>query len=84
MPERSCSRAQTKVVRSAVVAEGGCCYCTRRAGLFEGVGRLAVCGLPIPKAFPACLLGRDGFEFDEPAFREGAGKTLTNLEATPV
>lgn len=81
-PERSCTRAQTKRIRASVVEEGGCCYCTRRSDLFEGVGRLAACGLDPPKAFPACLLGAGGFDFDEPAFREGAGKTLTNLDAT--
>lgn len=76
-PERACSRAQTKRVRAAVVAEGGCCYCTRRSGLFEGIGRLAACGLETPKAFPACVLGTGGFDFDEPAFRDGAGRNLT-------
>ncbi|WP_439444474.1 hypothetical protein ABWU93_11520 [Xanthomonas translucens pv. translucens] len=81
-PERSCSRAQTKRMRAAVAAEGGCCYCTRRTALFAGVDRVAACGHAPPRAFPACVLGRDGFDFDEPAFREGAGKTLDLKDST--
>lgn len=80
-PERSCSRAQTKRVRAAVVAEGGCCYCTRRAALFAGVDRVAACGLDPPRAFPVCVISRDGFDFDEPAFLEGAGKTLDHTDS---
>ena len=74
-PERSCSRAQARQVRSAVIEDGGCCYCTHRAHIFQGVGRLATCGLTPPKAFPACI-AFGHFEFDEPAFREGAGRNL--------
>lgn len=74
-PERSCSRLQGRAVRAAVLEEGGCCYCTNRARLFEGVGRLATCGLDPPKAFPACVAFGQ-FDFDEPAFREGAGREL--------
>lgn len=80
-PERSCSRAQTKRVRAAVVAEGGCCYCTRRTALFAGVGRVAACGLDPPRAFPVCVLARDGFDFDESAFLEGAGKPLDQMDS---
>jgi len=80
-PERSCSRAQTRVVRDLVKEEGGCCYCTRRSKVFESVGRVAACGLEPPRAFPICVLKRDGFEFDEPAFREGAGRVLRDRNA---
>ncbi len=75
-PERSCARAQTKRVRALVLEEGGCCYCVHRARVFQGVGRLAACGLDPPRAFPACVAFRGGFQFDEAAFLEGAGKTM--------
>lgn len=81
-PERFCTRAQGRQIRALVVEEGGCCYCTRRARLFEGVGRVAACGLDPPKQFPLCAALRGGFDFDEPAFREGAGKTM-NLKDLP-
>jgi hypothetical protein len=76
-PERTCSRSQGRDVRALVQADGGCCYCTRRARLFASVGRLAVCGLPTPKAFPACVNSAAGFTFDEPAFREARQKPIT-------
>lgn len=75
-PERSCARDQAKDVRELVKEDGGCCYCTRRAGLFETVGRRAACGLSPPLQFPACVGEAQGFDFDEPAFREGAGRNL--------
>lgn len=75
-PERSCSRAQTKRVRALVLEDGGCCYCRHRTRLFDGVGRLAACGLTPPKAFPACVVFPGGFEFDEAAFLDGAGRAL--------
>jgi len=75
-PERACTRAQTKRVRALVVEDGGCCYCKNRSQLLEGVGRVAACGLPTPKAFPACVVFPGGFLFDEPAFVEGAGRAL--------
>lgn len=74
-PERNCTRAQSKRMRELVLAEGGCCYCTQRSGMFEGVGRLAACGLDPPKQFPACV-AFGHFEFDEPAFQEGAGRNF--------
>lgn len=76
-PERSCARDQAREIRELVREDGGCCYCTRRAGLFEGVGRVAACGLSPPKQFPACVGTAAGFDFDEAAFREGAGRHLT-------
>lgn len=79
-PERNCSRAQSKKVRELVVQDGGCCYCTKRSHLFDTVGRIAACGLDPPKAFPACIAFPGGFDFDEPAFREGAGRTLTRKD----
>lgn len=69
-PERGCARQQARRIRARVHDDGGCCYCTRRAGLFVGIGRIAACGLDPPKAFPACVGKAGGFEFDEPAFRE--------------
>lgn len=73
-PERTCSRAQGRAIRDQVMDDGGCCYCTRRSGLFETVGRRAACGLDPPKQFPACAVQPGGFDFDEPAYREGAGR----------
>ena len=75
-PERRCARDQAKDIRELVREDGGCCYCTNRARIFETVGRRALCGLTPPKQFPACVQTRDGFDFDEPAFAEGAGRTL--------
>jgi hypothetical protein len=75
-PERTCSRAQARTIREHVLDDGGCAYCTRRAGLFETVGRRALCGLDPPKKFPACIALPGGFEFDEAAYREGAGKDM--------
>ena len=77
-PERSCARNQAHDIRTAVKEDGSCCYCTKRAHIFANTGRRAVCGLDPPKAFPACVDGREGFDFDEPAFREGAGRNLRN------
>lgn len=74
-PERSCTRAQSRRIRNLVLEDGGCCYCTQRAHLFEGTGRRALCGLDPPKQFPACV-AFGHFNFDEPAFREGAGRNL--------
>ena len=74
-PERSCSRQQGRAVREAVLADGGCCYCLNRSHLFSTVGRIAACGIDPPKAFPACV-AFGHFDFDEPAFREGAGRLL--------
>jgi hypothetical protein len=71
-PERSCSRSQARDVRALVIEDGGCCYCTKRAGLFETVGRRAVCGLEPPKQFPQCA-GTGHFEFDEQRFNDTAG-----------
>lgn len=75
-PERKCSRAQARTIRGHVVEDGGCCYCTRRAGLFDTFGRRAACGLDPPRQFPLCITQRDGFEFDESAYREGAGRDM--------
>ncbi|NUS39418.1 MAG: hypothetical protein HOQ02_10400 [Lysobacter sp.] len=75
-PERSCARDQARDIRDLVREDGGCCYCTRRLGIFESVGRRALCGLTPPKQFPACVGTDAGFDFDEPAFREGAGRNL--------
>lgn len=69
-PERGCARSQARRIRERIHDDGGCCYCTKRAGIFQTVGRLAVCGLTPPKAFPACVAAPEGFTFDEPAFRE--------------
>lgn len=69
-PERGCARTQARHIRERVRDDGGCCYCTRRAGIFENVGRRAVCGISTPKAFPACVSAPGGFDFDEPAYRE--------------
>ncbi|HEY1034605.1 MAG TPA: hypothetical protein VGE09_06460 [Pseudoxanthomonas sp.] len=71
-PERSCSRSQARDVRALVVEDGGCCYCTKRAGLFETVGRRAVCGLTPPQQFPKCL-DSGQFEFDEERFNATSG-----------
>lgn len=73
-PERTCSRAQARTIRGRVLEDGGCCYCTRRAHLFDTVGRRALCGLTPPKRFPLCVLLKDGFDFDEEAFREAVGR----------
>lgn len=73
-PERSCARTQARSVRAAVHDDGGCCYCTRRARLFDTIGRRAACGLTPPKQFPSCVDSAQGFTFDEAAFREGAGR----------
>jgi len=75
-PERSCGRAQARTMREHVMEDGGCCYCTKRAGLFETIGRRAACGLDPPKKFPLCIALAGGFEFDEPAYREGAGRDM--------
>ena len=75
-PERSCARIQAKQIRELVHEDGGCCYCTRRAGIFATIGRRAVCGLDPPRRFPECAGSRSGFDFDERAFREGAGRNL--------
>lgn len=75
-PERNCARDQAKEIRELVREDGGCCYCTRRSSLFETIGRRALCGLDPPKQFPNCAGAAGGFEFDEPAFREGAGRNL--------
>lgn len=75
-PERHVARNQGRDVRTAVKEDGGCCYCTRRAHLFDNVGRRALCGLSPPKQFPSCVDSPQGFDFDEPAFREGAGRNL--------
>lgn len=75
-PERHVARDQGKEVRELVKEDGGCCYCTRRCGVFETIGRRAACGLSPPKQFPACVDSPQGFEFDEAAFREGAGRNL--------
>lgn len=75
-PERGCARGQGRDIRELVKEDGGCCYCTRRAGIFETIGRRAACGLSPPKQFPSCVESAQGFDFDEPAFREGAGRTL--------
>lgn len=80
-PERGCARHQARDVSTAVREDGGCAYCTRRLDLFKTVGRRALCGLPTPKQFPACVEDPQGFDFDEPAFREGAGRNL-NLRGT--
>lgn len=77
VPERTCSRAQSRVIRQHVVQDGGCCYCTHRCGLFDTPGRRALCGLEPPRAFPACVAmpnPRGGFTFDEEAFREARQK----------
>lgn len=68
-PERGCARLQARRVRQRVQEDGGCCYCLHRDRTFA-VGRLFACGLSPPKAFPKCLGASQGFEFDEPAFRE--------------
>lgn len=75
-PERHCARGQAREIRDLVHEDGGCCYCTQRSGLFETIGRRAACGLTPPRQFPACVGTPDGFTFDEPAFREGAGRNL--------
>lgn len=75
-PERNCARGQARTVRELVTEEGGCCYCTRRAHLFEGIGRRALCGINPPKRFPGCVGQPQGFQFDEAAFLEGAGRNL--------
>ncbi|MGH8028039.1 MAG: hypothetical protein ACREO0_15070 [Pseudoxanthomonas sp.] len=75
-PERSCSRMQSRAAAELVRNEGGCCYCTRRSHIFDTVGRLAACGLDPPQQFPKCVTTPTGFDFDEPAFREGAGRQL--------
>lgn len=75
-PERGCARTQARAVREAVRADGGCAYCTRRAGLFETIGRRAACGLTPPRQFPACVGTAQGFDFDEAAFQQGAGRNL--------
>ena len=72
-PERSCTRAQTRKIRQQVLEDGGCCYCLRRAHIFETVGRRAACGLDPPKQFPACV-AFGHFDFDEPAYREANQK----------
>lgn len=79
-PERTCSRAQARTIRARVLEDGGCCYCTRRAGLFETVGRRAACGLEPPKQFPLCIALAGGFDFDEAAYRDGAGKDMRGRE----
>ena len=68
-PEIGVERSLCKAIREAVCADGGCRYCTHRAGLFESIGRRAVCGLDPPRAFPGCLDGIGGFEFDEAAYQ---------------
>lgn len=73
-PERSCARRQARTARELVTDDGGCCYCTRRSGVLATFGRRAACGLTPPKQFPACVDDPAGFEFDEAAFREGAGR----------
>ena len=74
-PERGCARAQTRRIRELVKEDGGCCYCKHRSSIFETIGRVAACGLDPPKAFPACV-AFNHFDFDEQAFREGAGRHL--------
>jgi hypothetical protein len=73
-PEKFTARGQGLTQREQVVADGGCCYCTRRAAIFATVGRRAVCGMQPPKAFPACVSQQRGFEFDEEAYREAVGE----------
>lgn len=73
-PERGCARDQARRIRERVHADGGCCFCTKRAHIFETVGRRAVCGLDPPKAFPDCLDARAGFAFDEESYREVHGR----------
>lgn len=79
-PERHCTRAQGRKIREELLQAGGCAFCTRRSTLFEGIGRIAACGLDPPKQFPVCVAFRGGFEFDEPAFLEGPGKTMNIKE----
>lgn len=77
-PERSCARGQGREAMELVREDGGCCYCTRRSGVLDTIGRRAACGLDPPQQFPNCVDGERGrdFDFDEPAFREGAGRNL--------
>lgn len=75
-PERSCTRAQGRRIRELLVDAGGCAFCTRRSRVFEGIGRIAACGLDPPKQFPQCAAADGGFDFDEPAFLQGPGKTM--------
>jgi hypothetical protein len=76
-PERTYTRAQSREIREKVKEAGGCCYCKHRAHIFEMVGRLAVCGLQPPKAFPACVAFGQ-FEFDEERFLEDNYKGETH------
>lgn len=75
-PERYVARDQGREVRDLVKEDGGCCYCTRRCSVLNTIGRRAACGLSPPKQFPACVASPQGFDFDEAAFREGAGRNL--------
>lgn len=75
-PERTCSRAQARRIRGQVLEDGGCCYCTHRSSVLGTIGRRAACGLEPPKQFPLCIALAGGFDFDEAAYREGAGKDM--------
>lgn len=72
-PEKGTERAIARAVREALKECGGCCYCTHRAGLFEGSGTRDGCGLAKPLAFPQCVEAQGGFEFDEGLYQEGRG-----------
>lgn len=80
-PERYCTRAQGRQIRARLLEAGGCEFCTRRAPLFEGVGRISVCGLDPPKQFPLCVALRGGFDFDERAFLKGPGKAMNTTDS---
>ena len=71
-PEIATERAQCKALRDHVLEDGGCCYCKHRAPMFDGIGRRALCGLPIPKAFPRCVEELGGFDFDDLALVRSA------------
>jgi len=80
-PERTCSRAQARSIRAHVLDDGGCCYCTHRSSVLNTIGRRAACGLEPPKQFPLCTALAGGFDFDEQAYREGAGRDMGDRDA---